>query len=100
MAVVGVLAVALGALVLGLASASPGWLFGSLAASALAAVLLWSGRRRVPPAAGVAADRVWVVPGAGRYHRGDCDLLVAGAVVLSRDRAAADGLLPCSLCAP
>lgn len=55
MVLIGLLLVAVVCLALGLVLASPGWLVGSLAASAAAAWVLWRGRDSVAPAPGAPA---------------------------------------------
>lgn len=106
MALVAALVAALACLGVGLVLASAPWLIGSLAASGLAAALLWAGRTRATAATEAAAPspahaQVWIVAGRGRYHRADCEIIADDeAQPVSRAKAASDGLLPCSLCAP
>src|SRR3954447_21429778 len=105
MVLIALLLVALVCLALGLILASPFWLVGSLAASAVSAFLLWRGRGQAPPAprkgaaasappgeppaapaaaraadAPVAsgADSVWVIDGRPDFHRADCERLRDG----------------------
>ena len=97
MVLIGLLIVALACLALGLIYASAPWLIGSLAASALAAILLWrvrgqvgtSQRRRAEVDAArrrhrasiadtPVGDAVWVIDGRPDYHRQDCQRLHDG----------------------
>lgn len=102
MVILGLLAVALVLLCLGVASSSPMWLAGSLAASVAAAVLLYRSRNgpRVDGTQGT-DPMVSVVDGRPRYHRPDCALVTAAAVEqVPRRQAVDDGFMPCSLCEP
>ena len=119
MVLIGLLIIALACLALGLIYASAPWLIGSLAASALAAILLWRVRGQVgtsravapkttskpAPPASVAdtpvGDSVWVIDGQPDYHRQDCQRLRDGEPEqIARGQAKEDGFTACADCAP
>jgi hypothetical protein len=125
--VVGLLVAALVCLCIGLLLSSAAWLIGSLAASLVAAALIYrnrslfafprpapttkrpTGKHAAAPDTAVPAiprpprpdPDVWVVDGRPRYHRATCQILTeqdAEAIPLSQ--ADEDGFIPCSLCDP
>ena len=104
MVVVGLLVVAAGLLVAGLAASTPALLVASLIGSLLAAAVLYRTRTPSPPhrprpVAGSAP--VWVVDGRPGYHRRDCELLgTSGTESIPHEQAVQDGFMPCSLCEP
>src|SRR5690348_10040939 len=126
MVLIALLLVALVCLALGLILASPYWLVGSLAASAVAAFLLWRVRGQAPaaprkaagappaepPAAPAAAqataapgaatgDAGWVIDGRPDFHRAGWEGLRDGEPEeIPRDQAKEDGFRPCTDCDP
>ena len=123
MVLIALLLVALVCLALGLIYASAYWLVGSLAASALAALLLWRVRGQVgtsaalapaaatevptPATAGAAAsqdsdpDAVWVIDGRPDFHLRTCARLADGEPEqIPRSQAQEDGFTPCTQCEP
>jgi len=113
---VALLLLALVCLALGLALASAPWLIASLAASALAAIVLWRVRGQLvaPPArAGGPGETdpeparlrpdspIWVIDGRPRYHLRHCPVVSGDdAEQIPYAQALADGFVACPSCLP
>jgi hypothetical protein len=115
MVLMALLLVALVCLALGLVLASAPWLIASLAASVLAAIVLWRVRGQlVAPGRNAKAGEqeptdgeigpdspIWVIDGRPRYHLRSCPI-VAGddAEQIPYAQAVADGFVACPSCLP